>query len=131
MSSIESYDRSSHRVHSAYEPRPLPNSPQSDDLLSREPPSNEVLEFYRRKVAILAADSEYFQKQLNDISDIIVHQHSLRLQLQEKEDAIMDLKYQISKLEVIFQLLGSSHESSIWRSVNRYHSFTTSVYLEH
>ncbi|VUZ46043.1 unnamed protein product, partial [Hymenolepis diminuta] len=93
------YDGSSHRVHSAYESRPLPNSPQSDDLLSREPPSNEVLEFYRRKVAILTADSKYFQKQLNDISDIIVHQHSLRLQLQEKEDAIMDLKYQISKLE--------------------------------
>ncbi|VDO03468.1 unnamed protein product [Rodentolepis nana] len=99
MSSTESYCGPSHRVHSAYESRSLPNSPHSNELLSNEPPSSDVLEFYRQKVAILAADDEYFQKQLDEISEAIDHQHSLRIQLQEKEDAIMNLKNQISKLE--------------------------------
>nr|CDS34845.2 hypothetical protein HmN_000951320 [Hymenolepis microstoma] len=99
MSSTESYCGPSHRVHSAYESRSLPNSPKLNDLLPKEPPSSDVLEFYRQKVATLAADKEYFQKQLDEISNAIDRQHSLRLQLQDKEDTIMDFKNQISRLE--------------------------------
>lgn len=61
----------------------------------------ELLEHYRRKVAALAADSDNFQRQLDQITEAIDQQHTLRKQLRESEETVQKLQNQLSKMRVL------------------------------
>lgn len=99
MSSTASHD-GVHLIDSHCEFSPAPKSRYSIKSAVREASANETLDFYRREVAVLAADSEIFQQQLDKIKETIDHQYSLQLQLQESEETVMKLRNQMSKLQV-------------------------------
>ncbi|CDS40607.1 sodium:dicarboxylate symporter [Echinococcus multilocularis] len=61
----------------------------------------ELLKHYRRKVAALAANSDNFQRQLDQITEAINRQHALRKQLRESEETVQKLQNQLSKMRVL------------------------------
>uniref|UniRef100_A0A5K3ERY2 DUF4201 domain-containing protein n=1 Tax=Mesocestoides corti TaxID=53468 RepID=A0A5K3ERY2_MESCO len=85
------------RLHSSISP----DLDSTFDLANSGLPSNELLDYYRRKVASLTAESDAFQSRLDRLAKITHRQNNLHEQLQESDVTTHRLRDQLSEVQIL------------------------------